>query len=86
MLSYNLNIPGKKSSAECINGTCSANAVTGVTNACQYLCAADSCLDAVADPGTCDMTKLLPGYSGGKYTCINGKEDILSVTITVTRY
>ncbi len=47
----------------------------GITNACQYLCAADSCIDAVADPGTCDMTKLLPGYSGAKYTCVNGKEN-----------
>ena len=62
---------GFRTKAMCVNGVCAANAVTGVTNACVYLCGQASCLNAV-DPGVCDMTKLLPGYTGVKYTCING--------------
>ena len=64
-------LKGFRTKAMCVNGVCAANAVTGVTNACVYLCGQASCLNAV-DPGVCDMAKLLPGYTGAKYTCING--------------
>jgi len=66
------SISGYESMAMCVNGVCAANAVTGVTNACKYLCGKDSCLDAV-NAGTCDLTKVLNAdYSGAKYVCING--------------
>jgi len=64
-------ISGNTSHILCFDGVCAANAVSDVTNACQYICGQDSCLDAV-DPGVCDMTHLLPGYTGAKYTCVNG--------------
>ena len=56
----------------CVNGLCAPNGVRGVTSGCQYICKQDTCLDAV-DPGVCDMTKILPGYTGAKYTCVNGE-------------
>ena len=56
----------------CVNGVCAANAVSGVTNACQYLCGKNSCLDAV-NAGACDLTKVLnEDYTGAKWACING--------------
>ena len=45
---------------------------SGYTDPCQEICGQSSCAEA-KDPGTCDLTKQLPGFTGDKDLKLNGE-------------
>jgi hypothetical protein len=60
-----------KRSVNCINGLCRPVRSGGYTDPCNEICGQSSCTDA-KDPGTCDLTKQLPAFTGDKEIYLNG--------------
>jgi hypothetical protein len=54
-----------------MDGICRPVKSGGYTDPCNEICGQSSCTDA-KDPGTCDLTKQLPAFTGDKEIYLNG--------------
>jgi hypothetical protein len=63
--------PGIKSEVVCINSICTRMSTDWSKQGCQQICGQATCSNA-KDPGTCDLTKQLPGFTGDKEIYLNG--------------